>query len=320
MGVNTDSSEDFGGHLGVLKFFTLNLEYATSRVLMTRANEDTTEELSRKLEGIYSMFLWIEDLDTEEGKERFKETIKVFEEVSKHAWVSDLIKSKKKVTLLDICGGTGIGGIAFTKVLEGKGVTVELLVNDLRRKALEKAILFSRKILGREIKTVYADASKIHENIRDIDIALLHGLSTPHFNPWNMVRLVSSVARILKPDGLFLVEETDRIYNIFYLTGYKEVLPEKVGKDRVVFTLHSGYATKTGMFKRVVIDLITRETTEMETYFWSIAELAAIMWIFFGDVDFIPIRGDKNGFIIARKPRNIDPQKYAKNPTMLETQ
>ena len=87
-----------------------------------------------------------------------------------------------------------------------------------------------------------------------------------------------------------------------------------------MFTLHSGYATKTGMLKRVVIDLITRETTEMETYFWSIAELAAIVWIFFGDVDFIPIRGDKNGFIIARKPRNIDPQKYAKNPTMLETQ
>ena len=145
MGVNTDSSEDFGGHLGVLKFFILNLEYATSRVLMTRANEDTTEELSRKLEGIYSIFSWIEDLDTEEGKERFKETIKVFEEVSKHTWISDLIKSKKKVTLLDICGGTGIGGIAFTKVLEGKGVTVELLLTISGEKLLKKQSCFPEK-------------------------------------------------------------------------------------------------------------------------------------------------------------------------------
>jgi len=43
----------------------------------------------------------------------------------------------------------------------------------------------------------------------------MYGLSTPHFNPWQLERLFASVAQVLDDKGIFVVDEFDRRYTIF---------------------------------------------------------------------------------------------------------
>jgi len=47
---------------------------------------------------------------------------------------------------------------------------------------------------------------------------------------------------------------------------------------------------------------------------WDIASIAAFLWIFFEDVDFAALHTEFRGFIIAKKPRGIDPKQYSKPP------
>ena len=77
-------------------------------------------------EKLYSVVRWVEDLHTAEGKSRFEKSIEVFKKIMEHSWVKELIERKRSVTVLDICGGTGIGGIALTKILQDLGVKVDL--------------------------------------------------------------------------------------------------------------------------------------------------------------------------------------------------
>ncbi|MEM0459851.1 MAG: HEPN domain-containing protein [Thermofilaceae archaeon] len=60
------------------------------------------------------------------------------------------------------------------------------------------------------------------------DVALVWGSTTPHFNPWNWIKVLSNASRLLASDGLLLYDEYDRIHAIFYLTGYKDLLLERV--------------------------------------------------------------------------------------------
>jgi len=59
-----------------------------------------------------------------------------------------------------------------------------------------------------------------------------------------------------------------------------------------------------GEFHRIIFDLKSGERSEMKVYFWDLAELMSIIWVFFKDVDFIPDQyGGYRGIIIACKPR-----------------
>ena len=90
---------------------------------------------------------------------------------------------RKGVKVLEVCGGTGIGGIALSKVLADRGISVDLLVTDLRWEALEVARKFSYEETGREAGTVLIDAREIHTIREKFNLVLMYGLSTPHFNP-----------------------------------------------------------------------------------------------------------------------------------------
>ena len=46
---------------------------------------------------------------------------------------------KKTVKILEACDGTGIGGVALSKVLMSRGAPADLLVTDIRGEALETA-------------------------------------------------------------------------------------------------------------------------------------------------------------------------------------
>jgi len=274
---------------------------------------------SEYFEKLYSAFRWAEDIRTERGRKRFEESVYKFKELLNHSWIRKVLKDREKVVVLDICGGTGIGGIALTKVILEADKNVDLIVSDVRGSALEKAKIFAREFLNREICTIKDNILNIHRYDIKADIVLLYGFSTPHFNPYDMVRLAASVGKVLKNDGLYIVEETDRMYNITYLIGYERVLPEIATEEEVVVSLHAGYDVRRGTFRRLILDLTTMRRAIGEAYFWNIASTAAILWVFFKDVDYLPMGRETRGFLIARMPRGIDPSAYEEYPAIIRS-
>lgn len=268
-----------------------------------------------ELERLYGVFPWPEDLDSPAGRERLERAVEAFRRVVRHPWVGELVGGGE-LSVVDVCGGTGIGGIALARALGELGASVSLTVCDLRREALERARRHGREALGVEVGVLRWDATRLHEAGVRADIALLYGLSTPHFSPYDMVRLMASLARVLEPGGLLMVEESDRTYSLVVERGYRDVVPEYAGEERVVLTLHSGYDALRGVVRRVAVELPSMRMAGMEVRFWDIASTAALAWAFFGDVDFVAL-GGRRGVLLAREPRGIDPAGYSGYPSLL---
>ncbi len=268
------------------------------------------------LERFYEVFPWGDDLRRSEVRSRFEESVNNFSRLIDHEFVKSIV-DRGFVRVIDICGGGGIGGIALAKVLAEKGVRVELTVNDLRESALSIAVRNAEEVLGFKPRIVKANALELYRYGVKADIALLHGLSTPHFNPYEMVRLAASTAKILESDGVFIVEETDRVYGIFYLVGYKDVVAEYAGEDKISLTIHSGYDVRRGVFYRVFLDIPSMKRVKAPIRFWDVAGTASILWVFFKEVDFLPTRSSRRGFVIAAKPRGIDPEEYSVYPRII---
>ena len=174
-----------------------------------------------------------------------------------HEWVREVI-SRKKIKVLEICGGTGIGGIALAKVLTDRDVNVDLLVTDLRRNALEVARKWGKEVLERDIRVEAIDAREVHKLNEEFDIVLMYGLSTPHFNSWNFIKVVASICEVLSNDGIFVVDESDRRYSIFITQGYKWSLAEAYTEEgevkHMVVSYHVGYDPIRGVCRRAFID------------------------------------------------------------------
>ncbi len=265
--------------------------------------------LEELLERVYEILPWGDDLRDPKVRSRFEESMNDFKRLLDHEFLKNIV-GKSTVRIVDVCGGGGIGGIALAKVLAGKGVRVELIVNDLRESALRIAVRNAENVLGFKPKIVKANALDLYRYSVKADIALLYGLSTPHFNPYEMVRLVASIAKILEPDGVFIVEEVDRVYGVFYLMGYKDVVAEYAGEDKISLTIHSEYDVRRGVFYRVFLDIPSMKMVKAPIRFWDVAGMASILWVFFKEVDFTPTRSSRRGFIVAAKPRGIDPEEY----------
>ncbi len=252
------------------------------------------ERLSR----FYSIFPWYDDPESEGGKRYFEASVGTMEKLAQHPWIRD----RERLKVPEICGGAGFGGVALAKVLAQRGVEVDLTITDLRAEALERARRWGTETLGREVKTEVLDAHEVHKLKEKYDLVLMYGLSTPHFDPWELVRVLASVGEALEDEGIFAVEESDRRYRIFLMIGYKWALAETVeGKYTVSF--HAGYDFHRGTVRRIYTDLRKPgELMEMETFMWGLAEVGAFVWMFFEEVDFLPLRNDR-GFILGREPR-----------------
>lgn len=262
---------------------------------------------SEYLERLYRVFPWVEDPFTSEGLKRYQDTVSEFKSVVEHRWFKELVRGRRELKLVDLCSGAGVGGIALARVLMDLGVGVGLVLVDLRRDALSKAVEFGLRELGFRPEALVHDILELGEaELKAVfDVALMWGLTTPHFSPWEWVRVLSKVSRLLASNGLFVYDEGDRVYTISYLVGYKEILPELVERDKVVLTIHEGREFKTGCFNRLVLNLISGEREEMKVYFWDLASSAAFTWVFFNDVDYMPTRRPYLGVIIGRGPRQV---------------
>ena len=188
----------------------------------------------------------------------------------------------------------------------------------MRSEALEVAKRWGEEELG-EVETLEADAGELHRLELNPDVVLIYGYSAPHFDPWKMARLLASTAEALGEEGLLILEETDRRYNILYLAGYKDVLPEKVDREAVTLSVHAGYDLRRGTFKRILIDLLKGESITIDLYYWGVADLSGLAWLFFEDVDLLPDpRRRMTGFILARGSRDkLKPIDLSGEPRML---
>ncbi len=259
------------------------------------------KDLSEKLKELYTSIPWPDDPGSERGKRYFVRTVQSMEALADFPWVEELA-GHGKVKVLEICGGSGFGGIALGKVLEAKNVDVEILITDLREDALERARNWG-KASGINVKTMVLDAKEIHKLQDRFDIVLIFGLSTPHFNPWEMVKLLSSISTVLNPGGVLAIEESDRRFRIFINSGYKWTLGEG-DEDKLVLSTHSGYDVLRGTVKRTYASLnFAAKPITIDMYIWGIAELGALIWTFFEDVELIPLSREFRYFIVARKPR-----------------
>ncbi len=259
-----------------------------------------SEELSR----LYNLLGWPGDPYTREGRARYEETIKEAEKILNHEWLSAILKGKDSVRILDVCGGSGIAGAAFAKALKERGVEPEVIVIDLREEALSVARKFIEDETGVKPETLALDVTRMHDANLNADLAVLWGLSTPHFSPWDLMRVVSGVASNLAVDGILVIEEVDRHAGIFLANRYQYVMPELVSEGKVTVSVHEGRDPRTGLVSRVLVDLTSGETVRLKVYFWDIASVAAITWAFFKDVDFIPGKSSRYGYIMAKWPRD----------------
>lgn len=274
------------------------------------------EKFSQKLSNFYSAFVWPDDPENERGKEYFETAVKFMCTLTKHRWIKKMLSEKEKISILEVCGGVGFGGVALSKALARTGADVSLSITDLRKDALERARKWGSGILGKGIEVSVLDAREVHKLEQKFDIVLLYGLSTPHFSPWNMVRLFASVSESLVDDGVFVADEVDRRYNIFLRTGYKWTLAEGEG-DNMVISFHSGYNMLEGMVKRSYINpsKLTEPVTA-ELFIWAPAEVGAILWTFFDDVDFLNL-GRMRCFVLGFRPRRTITPDALNEPTIV---
>ncbi len=227
---------------------------------------------------------------------RFEDAISLFKYLyENHSFFEEIIKLNT-LRIIDLMAGTGIAGAAIAKSLIGLGIVPELTLVDIRRSDLEKVYQWLRKariddkvrveIIESDIKELYLTL----EDRRDYyDIALIWGNSAPHLDAWDMVKAYSNISYLLKPNGLLLMEEGDRIYNVLYLMGYKDFLIEGDTKEGKLANIHSGYDWRRGVFKRYFCLLPGfKEIGEIDLRYWDLAGLASLGWVFFKDVDIVP--------------------------------
>ena len=259
------------------------------------------KEGGNRLTRFYSVFPWIDDPASERGKEYLQATLGAMEKLLGHPWIGELC-GREGLQVLELCGGAGFGGVALAKLLIEKGVDVKLTITDLRPDVLERAQVLGARELGREPETLVLNAREAHRLRRKFDVALLYGLSTPHFNPWELTELLASVGEVLKDEGILLIEETDRRYRIFLMIGYKWALAE-AAEERFTVSFHTGYDLYRGTVRRHYIDFAAGSgPVEMETFMWGLAEVGAFASCFFREVDFVRIRNQRH-FILGRGPR-----------------
>ncbi|NJD98990.1 class I SAM-dependent methyltransferase [Thermococcus sp. LS1] len=223
------------------------------------------------LEELYRYLRWRMDPDDERAVGRFWRIVKVFE------FMEGLLPEEPRV--LDLCAGTGIAGVAAARATNAPLLTVL----DARKEDLEKA----RKWLeiaeiSPELRLVTGDVREVSKLVGEHDLALLWGLTMPHFDPFDAVRIFANVALSLSEDGVFVMEETDRVYGILYQIGYKDFLVESKTEDYTLISVHEGYNLKRGTFRRTYYKLPGFEKiTEEEHRLWDLASQLAIGSVFF---------------------------------------
>lgn len=155
---------------------------------------------------LYRLGIWELNPYSKEGQTRFKNAIDAFGRLLSHVWIKKLLE-RDAISILEVCAGTGIGGVALAKVFMERNIDVELLLVDIREDDLKLGSQWGSKVLGKSVDYVAIDAKEVHKIGRKFDVALMYGFSSPHFDPWEMLKLQASISECLNNEGIFLMEE-----------------------------------------------------------------------------------------------------------------
>lgn len=226
------------------------------------------------LKEFYHYFRWWMDPGDPRAIERFHSIVRFFE--SQNLTVD---------TVLDVCSGTGIAGVAAAKAFSASRVTlVDERGEDMRKVSEWMAIAG----VTSAIMMVEGDALNLPHLVGSHDVAVLWGHTMPHFDPFEAVSLFSGVATVLREGGLFFIEETDRIKRFLYGTAYKDFLVEGGLDEKKLVSLHEGYNLRRGTEKRGYYRLPGFEkVADMELRPWDLASQLALGGIFFRKVELI---------------------------------
>ncbi|ASJ02863.1 SAM-dependent methyltransferase [Thermococcus profundus] len=224
------------------------------------------------LEELYSWIKWPMDPGDERAQKRFLAAKAFFNWAVKE----NMLPDRRKIRILDLCAGTGLAGAALAEVLMEWGREVKLTLVDKRKEDLLKA---EGWLDGLEVE-VYGAVMDCMENLRKLgtfDVALLWGLTMPHFDPFQTADLFRNIAKTLEGDGVFMLEETDRIHRIFYRGAYQKMLMESRTEDSEIVSIDAGYNVKRGTIRRIYYRLPGFERLgEVEHRYWDLAGLAGI--------------------------------------------
>jgi len=258
------------------------------------------------LEDLYTLLEWPSDPLSPSGKRRMFEAMEILDRVLEHDYMKKVLENRNRVRILDVCSGGGVAGFALAKLLMSRGYEVRLTLVDLRAHELEKAHAYRDNYMKELVLETYAiDAKRVHELGKKFDIALMWGLSLPHFSPWDAIKLFISVAKSLEKNSVFLLDECDRMSTIFMKMGYKLIVPAGFSEKPIV-DIHRGYDIARGMIKRVVVDLSTGKYVNHELcLLWSLSTIASLLWVVFSDVDVVMYgRATDRFVVIAYSPRD----------------
>lgn len=221
------------------------------------------------LEGLYSFARSYMEPGNEGARERFRSLVRFFRG----------IEPPESPRVLDLCSGTGIVGAAASKAMGARLLTVlDIRADDPKRvnEWLEMAGIRP------EVRVIIGDVRDVGELAGEHDVALLFGNTMIHFDPFDAVRIFAGVALSLSDDGVFLIEDTDRVYGILYRTGYKEFFVEYRGEDYSVASVHEGYDVRRGTFRRTYYRLPGFEKVgTFDFHHWDLATQLAVGRIFF---------------------------------------
>ncbi|ASJ08451.1 SAM-dependent methyltransferase [Thermococcus siculi] len=248
------------------------------------------------LEELYRYINWRMDPADERARERFEGITEFFESIS------DRLPGGGRV--LDVCAGTGIAGVALAKATDARLLTVL----DARREDLELAKEWLRIAgINPELRLVRGDAREVANLVDEHDIAILWGYTMPHFDPFDAVKLFANVALTLSDDGVFIIEDMDRVYWILYRAGYREFLVEGRRENYTIASMHEGYDFKRGTFKRGYYVLPgLRKIETVDFHYWDLATQLAIGRVFFREHELIEREAHGNPrvgtVIVLRRP------------------
>jgi hypothetical protein len=77
---------------------------------------------AERLERFYRMFPWVEDPFSPVGRARYETGSQLLQAATRARVVEGAAGREASSTCLDICGGTGVGGVALAKALAERGV------------------------------------------------------------------------------------------------------------------------------------------------------------------------------------------------------
>ncbi|AMQ18485.1 class I SAM-dependent methyltransferase [Thermococcus peptonophilus] len=248
------------------------------------------------LEELYRYLNWRMNPADKRARDRFERIKEFFESIS------DGLPHGGRI--LDICAGTGVAGVALAKATRAKLLTVL----DARKDDLELASEWLKIAdINPKLNLVQGDARETAKLVGEHDVAVLWGYTMPHFDPFDAVRLFANVASILSDDGVFIIEDMDRVYWILYRAGYKKFLIEGRRENYTIASMHEGYDFARGTFKRgYYIIPGFKKISDVDFHYWDLATQLAIGGVFFKEAELITQEehGRKVGDILLfRKPR-----------------